>query len=502
MDEQIILYQELQKVLPGITDRDTLDMAAQQMTLVENSHPELLSPSKFFLQYLPTDHEASFHICVIGYDTHFLFHACELLYKKTSVYWIPDIGSYLTENDEVFDFILFSAETVEYLLEHYDIVRVLEKKTRKDGCWVSEIPPNISNEKMYDFCVKNGMRIAQLDSEGYFIAQKVTLCHVPVDVFSKYKTVYVVCPQCIKTGGPELLHQLVYWINTFSGNARVAYYVKDESLCLCHPELASYVAGHICRYDEIEDSPENAIVIPEGWPRLATENRRAVQYFWWLSVDNYFCCMDDANDAYDTLSKIDKQTYLHLFQSEYAKDFLLKNRIKKEKLIHLGDYINQAYLDNTKEALKQKKEDIVLYNPKKGKEFVEHLKERAPDLNWKAIEKMTTTEVGELMRKAKVYIDFGNHPGKDRIPREAAISGCIVITGRQGSAAYDEDVPIPSQYKIDENAGEEVYEKVISAIREAISNYDSEIQEFESYRAHILAEKEEFLDDLKHIFFE
>lgn len=27
------------------------------------------------------------------------------------------------------------------------------------------------------------------------------------------------------------------------------------------------------------------------------------------------------------------------------------------------------------------------------------------------------------MRKAKVYIDFGFHPGKDRIPREAVMCG-------------------------------------------------------------------------------
>lgn len=55
------------------------------------------------------------------------------------------------------------------------------------------------------------------------------------------------------------------------------------------------------------------------------------------------------------------------------------------------------------------------------------------------------------MSKSKVYIDFGNHPGKDRIPREAAISGCIVITGKRGAAAFAEDVCIPETYKFDES---------------------------------------------------
>ena len=30
---------------------------------------------------------------------------------------------------------------------------------------------------------------------------------------------------------------------------------------------------------------------------------------------------------------------------------------------------------------------------------------------------MTTEEMRSCMSKSKVYIDFGNHPGKDRIPR-------------------------------------------------------------------------------------
>lgn len=60
----------------------------------------------------------------------------------------------------------------------------------------------------------------------------------------------------------------------------------------------------------------------------------------------------------------------------------------------------------------------------------------AQDLRWVPLIGMTTEEMRSCMSKSKVYIDFGNHPGKDRIPREAAISGCIVITGKRGAAAF------------------------------------------------------------------
>ncbi|MGC8677909.1 MAG: hypothetical protein ACP5UF_06830 [Hydrogenobaculum sp.] len=90
---------------------------------------------------------------------------------------------------------------------------------------------------------------------------------------------------------------------------------------------------------------------------------------------------------------------------------------------------------------------------------------------------MTRDQVIETLQKAKVYIDFGNHPGKDRIPREAAILGCCVITGKRGSATFFEDVPIPEEYKFEER-----------------------YQDFNYYRQVIRNEPTKFLENLKKIF--
>ena len=45
------------------------------------------------------------------------------------------------------------------------------------------------------------------------------------------------------------------------------------------------------------------------------------------------------------------------------------------------------------------------------------------------------------------YIDFGPHPGMDRLPREAALAGCIVLTNREGAANFAKDVPLPEEFK-------------------------------------------------------
>ena len=111
---------------------------------------------------------------------------------------------------------------------------------------------------------------------------------------------------------------------------------------------------------------------------------------------------------------------------------------------------------------------------------------------------MTVEEIKNLMRKGKVYIDFGNHPGKDRIPREAAISGCCIITNRKGSAKFYEDVSIDEKYKFDDDMKN--IPNVIETINRCINNYDNEINEFENYRNLIEKEKEKFGKDILNVF--
>jgi hypothetical protein len=111
---------------------------------------------------------------------------------------------------------------------------------------------------------------------------------------------------------------------------------------------------------------------------------------------------------------------------------------------------------------------------------------------------MKRNEIIDLLKKAKVYIDFGNHPGKDRIPREAAVLGCCVIVGKRGSAKYYEDVPIPEEYKFDVRKCN--IDSIISKIFYCFNNYEYLINDFEYYRKCIHSEPNNFLNDLKKIF--
>ena len=43
-------------------------------------------------------------------------------------------------------------------------------------------------------------------------------------------------------------------------------------------------------------------------------------------------------------------------------------------------------------------------------------------------------QIINIFKKTKIYLDFGYHPGKDRMPREAVLFNNCIITNKRGSA--------------------------------------------------------------------
>jgi len=93
---------------------------------------------------------------------------------------------------------------------------------------------------------------------------------------------------------------------------------------------------------------------------------------------------------------------------------------------------------------------------------------------------------------------YGKNVIKDRLPREAALLGCCVITGKRGTAAFYEDVPIPNEYKFDDK--EENIPKIIEKIKDCFENFEDRYKNFDYYRQVIKNEPQKFLEDLKKIF--
>lgn len=179
---------------------------------------------------------------------------------------------------------------------------------------------------------------------------------------------------------------------------------------------------------------------------------------------------------------------IHLYQSFYAKRFLEKMGVKNSE--DLSDYLGSNFLEEIVDYKSLDRINRVLYNPKKGIDFTNKIISHGDNLRFVPLINMSQEQIIELCRTSKIYIDFGNHPGKDRFPREATYLGCVVITGRKGSAKYSQDVMIPADYKFNDDI--KLIPDIIEKINYVYDNYDKVINSFDDYRSKILNEENEF----------
>jgi len=320
--------------------------------------------------------------------------------------------------------------------------------------------------------------------------------------------IYVGCPAFFKTGGTELAHQLVFELVNLGADARILYYDYHNGEESINPAFLKYVETFET-LENVIDSNDNVIIQPEVFPQLLDSFQNMQKAVWWMSVDNFqrtdgfFNCVktfgfDNALELYKS-GKIPLREYMfsndtiHFYQSEYARMYLISKGIDENHIYPLSDYINSSFFEQDHNSAK---EDIVLYNPKKGLEFTEKLISKSNGfLNWFPIENMSTEDVAYLLSRSKVYVDFGNHPGKDRFPREACVSGCCIITGKRGSANNDVDLPISEEYKFEDK--DDNIDAIIHKIAICLRDYDKECVKFENYRNTIKKEYDKFVTEVK-----
>lgn len=322
---------------------------------------------------------------------------------------------------------------------------------------------------------------------------------------TKTTKIYILCPANAETGGPEALYTLGYELRKLGFDS---YMFHNNSKFNENLIVEKYKKFNMPFVTKIEDDSNNILIIPETSPRFLYKYKKIQKAFWWLSVDNYFTIT--RQKEYRGFQKIFRKIFpkkvykvdfndnkiVHFAQSYYAMDFIKQNNAANSEF--LMDYLSDEIWEYENKCDYTKKENIILYNPKKGYEFTKQIIEKAPDLTFVPLINLRYKEVIDLLLRSKVYIDFGNHPGKDRFPREAAILGNIVITNKKGAAKYFEDVPIPEKYKFDDDSSN--IDNIVKMLRECLETYDSKINDFSSYRDFIHKDKENFINDIKQIF--
>lgn len=312
--------------------------------------------------------------------------------------------------------------------------------------------------------------------------------------------IYIACIAGKTNGGIELLHQLASHLLRRNVDAKM-YYYDSESADPVHERYKKY---HLPHTDTIDDAAHNILIVPEVIPYFLHRHKKIQKILWWLSVDNWSDAIAavlkhwQKNDLFDRnklprLSCFADETITHWAQSEYARLFLRLNGVDETRIKYVSDYLNPVFLHKSRRTTPAAKKDIVLINPVKGYEFTKKLIDNSPDLVWGAISGMTPAEVEETLGAGKIYIDFGHHPGKDRIPREAAALGCCIITGKKGAAKNDIDIPIPDEFKFADT--DKNIPAILDKIRFVMKNFASETKKFDDYRRMIFDEPAKFARD-------
>lgn len=293
-------------------------------------------------------------------------------------------------------------------------------------------------------------------------------------------TIYILTTY-FRSGGPENAHLTCSLINSMSIDKFLAYivYIDKPNLNNIYPEIDNV---NICHLDGIIDQPSNVIIICEIF--CASRLRSELQILhcqivvWWLSFIN-------ASINY-TLSNVNHSHVMHAFHSYYEYAMVLPHLSKNQKYFFLTDYLADEYLNVESTAFIDQKENIVCFNG--HRDYLCKIICEENDIQYISIKNMNRTQVNQTLQKCKIYVDLGTHPGKDHLPREAAMYGCIVITNKSGSAAYFEDVPI--EEKITFPA------ELPPLIQKMMNDYERYYTKQEHYRKIIKNEKQVALNNI------
>lgn len=281
----------------------------------------------------------------------------------------------------------------------------------------------------------------------------------------------VLCPGKHRTGGPEALHQLAYQIDSIDGAKCYMYYYGARVAEIINEYQAIYPV------EETKTLLKNGahVIFPEALnPNDIPLNQGGSKWVWWLSVQRFH-----STDKYHDCG--------HLFQSEYARQ-------KYTALGFVGfmmtDYLRDVFVENKSQ---RRRKPWIAFNASKSALAMQHILGAKIDTAIIPIVNLTTDQVTMTLERCAIYADFGWHPGRDRLPREAVLNGCLIVTGTDGAANNPVDIPIPDQYKIPLAD----LENRVTEFSALLNNYAAHYPSFDGYRQQVLQQKDTFISEVE-----
>jgi len=275
--------------------------------------------------------------------------------------------------------------------------------------------------------------------------------------------IVLLCPYGFRTGGPEAVYQLsdmlirqgfdarlwplaeadIIWLHEFVRSGK-----NLSSIRLDVPQrentIEDYRHYRTRPFESYEPGERYLFVVPEVhvWMLPLFVSQRVL--VWWLSVDNAFRALSEVN------ANVLRMGFVrHAVQSAYADRFIGALGLRGT---YLSDY-TIARPESPLRPLAERPRSIAISASHKVAINLDLLcraiLERAPDAQIVRVVDMSKSEVCRALEDARVFIDLGKFPGKDRMAREALLLGTNIVIGNCGSGACADDYPVAETYRVD-----------------------------------------------------
>jgi hypothetical protein len=324
-----------------------------------------------------------------------------------------------------------------------------------------------------------------------------------------------------RTGGGEALFQLRLDLEKLGYICKMVALNENIYNLKLPDKFTKYISSDddICRVADIIDNDRNCFIVPETATNFLLKIKYCQKIIWWLSTEYYDGKIRE-HTHYNLFDSILKNTYsllryiyknikntikykknryplseaLNISNFYYCKDVLInKYNIESELLIHsIGiDFLKRGMYTSA-----TGRENIVLYNPKKPSTVMRKLLKRNK-FNYVPVENLSVDEMISLFRKSKVYVDFGQFPGPERLPKETVYNGVNVIVGKNNAATNYQDVMVPEEFKISCSEKIEFIEEKIQLL---IDDYEKYSSMYDDYRNMIFNMEKNYYAQLENIF--
>jgi hypothetical protein len=272
-------------------------------------------------------------------------------------------------------------------------------------------------------------------------------------------------PRGQRTGGPEALHQLVDALRALDHEA----YLVPTPESRRQARVSAYSPYDAPEADCYVDGPGNTLITYETRLHDLEAVHSGRPAVWWLSIDNSHAYgwqrawTRRANWHTDVARALKagwqgrperrefhrrrdflRTDVLHLTQSFYAKDFLSADLGVRPLMV--SDYIRLDGYNGGIDPLKRGR--TIAFNPARGHSRIAATAAALSEYTWTPIVDMTRSEVLDALGRSAVYVDLGHHPGRDRMPREAALQGAVVVSSQFGAGGYPGDMDIPDRFLV------------------------------------------------------